>query len=252
VTSEDAFGKPLVEYTRNGVKTMKSLNHARGWLLDSTSYSEAYDFVTLQMLTNTFDEAGNLRARKRVDPLRMGDSIESFDYDLLDRVKSSHVQVKSEDYDVTEPYDYDTLGNIILKGDKTYMYVGCSAGGGPHAVCSVNGGAAFSYDNVGNMVSGNGHKISYTPFNKVSHIENTASSSDGSTTAIDIAYGADGDRIFQDLGTTAGTETARTLYVGMGGVGKRALLTFSWARDPCGMKLRTDGSGEAGGAARRG
>jgi RHS repeat-associated protein len=220
VTSADAFGNPQGEYTKNGVQTTKSLNRARGWSLYSISTSQANNDVVLQAHFNTFDEAGNLRARLRVDPERMGDSTESFDYDVLDRVKSSHVQVKSEGYDATDSYDYDGIGNLTVKGDKTYSYIGCAAGGGPHTVCSVNGGTAYSYDNVGNMISGNGRKIGYTPFNKVSHIENTAASSDGSTPSIDFVYGADGDRVIQSVGTTAGTETSRTLYIGMGGVGK--------------------------------
>jgi RHS repeat-associated protein len=225
VTDQDSLGNTEIEYTRNGVKTMKSLNPARGWLLRSDSFSEGDHAVWAQLLTNTFDEAGNLRARKRTVPALMGDSLESFDYDSLDRVTSSRVQVKSEGYDVTEPYEYDGdggngIGNLTVKGDKTYSYVGCAAGGGPHTVCSVNGGPAYSYDHAGNMTSGNGRKVGYTPFNKVSHIENISASSDGSTPSIDFVYGADGDRVIQSVGTTAPSETGRTVYVGMGSVGK--------------------------------
>jgi RHS repeat-associated protein len=218
--TEDVLGNPSIEYTRNGVKTWNDRNETNGWLLGSSSLAQADNHTILQEFSNTFDEAGNLRVRKRKDPTRMGDSVETFDYDLIDRLKSSHVVVAAEKYDSDESFKYDTIGNLTEKGGKTYSYVGCAAGGGPHALCSVDSGEAYSYDGNGNMVSGNGRTVAYTYFNKVKEIKGGNALSDGTKPVIQIVYGADGDRVIQSVETSAGTGTAHTLYVGMGGTGK--------------------------------
>ena len=101
----------------------------------------------------------------------MADSVESFGYDSLDRLTLSEVKIPSENYDAPESFAYDDLGNLTQKGGKIYTYAGCTAGGGPHAVCTVDGSTGYSYDQNGNMVIGNGRTVSYNPFNKVSHIE---------------------------------------------------------------------------------
>ena len=78
------------------------------------------------------------------------------------------------------------IGNLTEKGGKTYTYAGCGAG--PHAVCTVGGGAPFEYDANGNMTSGNGRTVAYNPANKPVHIGND-------TGTVDFIYGADGHRV---------------------------------------------------------
>ena len=63
-----------------------------------------------------------------------------------------------------------------------------------------------------------------TKLNKVSHIEGKLNAAGGASPTVDFMYGADGNRVVQLTGTTAsgntGGDTARTVYVGMGGTGK--------------------------------
>jgi RHS repeat-associated protein len=214
----NAAGQVTDEVTRNGVETVSTRNNATGWLTGSSTTALADNNTLIQKWTNSFDEAGNLLGRLRAEPSNMADSTETFVYDALERLTSAEVKVSG--YDATEGYAYDNIGNLTQKGDKTYTYTGCTTGGGPHAVCTVDNGTAYSYDPNGNMTVGNDHKVSYNPFNKVSHIEGKLNAPGGSSPTVDFVYGADGNRVVQRTGTTAGDETARTVYVGMGGTGK--------------------------------
>ena len=214
----NAAGQVTDEVTRNGVETVSTRNNPTGWLMGSTTTALADNNTLIQKWTNSFDEAGNLLSRARSEPSNMADSTETFVYDALERLTSA--EVKTAGYDATEGYAYDNIGNLTQKGGKTYSYTGCTTGGGPHAVCTVDNGTPYSYDPNGNMVSGNGRTVTYNPFNKVSHIVGTLNAPTGSSPTVDFMYGADGNRVVQRTGTTAGDETARTVYVGMGGTGK--------------------------------
>jgi RHS repeat-associated protein len=218
-TASNAAGQVTAERTRNGVETVSTRHPSTGWLMNSESTAKADNATLIQKWANTYDEAGNLRSRARSEPIDMADSLETFGYDYLERLTSAEVKV--EDYDVTESFAYDKVGNLTQKGGKTYSYTGCTLGGGPHAVCQVGGGEAYSYDPNGNMVQGNGRKVMYNTFNKVSHIEGKLSAPGGASPWINFAYGADGNRVIQSIGTTASElEEERTVYVGMGGTGK--------------------------------
>jgi RHS repeat-associated protein len=153
----------------------------------------------------------------------MADSTETFGYDILDRVTSS--TVASGSYQATEGFAYDYVGNLTHKGQKSFAYTGCAAGGGPHTICSVDGGSAYSYDLNGNMVAGNSRSVSYNAANKVVHIQGQPATGGGPLPTVDFAYGADRLRVVQSVGTKASAtsdpvESARTVYVGMGGTGK--------------------------------
>ncbi len=207
----NAAGQVTEEYTRNGVKTIATRNASTGWLRGSSVTAQADANTLIQGLTFAYDEVGNLRGRTRSMPSEMADSTETFGYDQLDRLITAQVKIPSTAYDVTEEtYAYDGIGNLTEKGGKTYTYAGCGAG--PHAVCTVGGGAPFEYDANGNMTSGNGRTVAYNPANKPVHIGND-------TGTVDFIYGADGHRVMQSVGTN-GSESARTVYVGLGGTGK--------------------------------
>ena len=148
------------------------------------------------------------------------DSTETFVYDSLDRLKTAQLKIPSTGYDVTESYSYDGLGNLTQKGGKTYAYTGCTAGGGPHAVCTVDGGTPFEYDANGNMTSGRERTVQYNPANKPIHIDSHPTTSQSNDTGtVDFVYGADGHRVVQSAVGKDG-EVARTVYVGLGGTGK--------------------------------
>jgi RHS repeat-associated protein len=168
----------------------------------------------------TYDEAGNLRTRARSTPTELADSIETFGYDSLDRLTTTGTNYPSAPWlNGTDSYEYNYSGNITKKNGDPYTYGNCNAG--PHAVCSVGGIDQFVYDANGNMTSGNHRTVGYNPSNKPIHIESQPSSLPGSTTAtVDFIYGADGQRVVQSVGTVDGGESARTVYVGLGGTGK--------------------------------
>ena len=219
----NAAGQVIDEFTRNGVETVSTRNPSTGWLLGATTTAVADNNTVIQQWNNTFDEAGNLRSRSRSQPANMADSTETFEYDILDRVTSS--TVASESYQATEGFDYDYVGNLTQKGQKSLAYTGCAAGGGPHTICSVDGGSGYSYDLNGNMVAGNSRSVSYNAANKVVHIQGQPATGDGPLPTVDFAYGADRLRVVQSVGTKATAtsdpvESARTVYVGMGGTGK--------------------------------
>jgi RHS repeat-associated protein len=222
--SMNAAGQVTDEYTRNGVETVSTRNPSTGWLMDATTTAVADNNTLIQKWTNTYDEAGNLRSRARSEPSNMADSVETFGYDLLDRLTLSEVKIPSESYDVPESFTYDSLGNLTQKGGQTYSYTGC--GGRPHAVCQV-GNTNYAYDANGNMTNASlpevatGKLINYNSANKVINITNTPSVSNAATiNTVAFIYGADGNRVVQSVGTAAQGESARTVYVGMGGTGK--------------------------------
>jgi RHS repeat-associated protein len=225
--SMNAAGQVTDEQTRNGVETVSTRNPSTGWLLGQTVTSHADDENVVQDLKLKFDEAGNLRTRMRSEPRDMADSTETFGYDLLDRLTSAEVKVPTEGYDDPESFAYDTLGigNLTQKSGKTYTYGGCGAG--PHAVCTVGGGTAYAYDLNGNMTAGNDRTVNYNGSNKVTRISHATGAADsGNADVVAFAYGADGNRVVQSVGTTTSagstdiTESARTIYVGLGGTGK--------------------------------
>jgi len=231
-TAMNALGQVTAEYTRNGVETLANRNPSTGWLMGSTSTAHAENDTVIQNWGYRYDAGGSLRGRSRTDKVNTADSDEIFTYDSLDRLKTSEVKIPSQNgYDVTETYDYDSLGlgNLTQKGAKTYSYTGCMAGtpgmagtraAGPHAVCGVTGSALFKYDLNGNMIDSGDRRIDYDATNKVIHIDSHPTPTQGNDTGVvDFIYGADGNRVVQ-IASGGPTSSARTLYVGMGGTGK--------------------------------
>jgi hypothetical protein len=115
------------------------------------------------------------------------------------------------------------LDSLLKLFDRMYTYgSGCSAGArpaGPHAVCTVGGSTPFSYDDNGNMTVNGTRTVQYNPENKPVEIISDPMSSQGNDTGtVDFMYGADGNRVVQQV--TSGTTAARTVYVGLGATGK--------------------------------
>jgi RHS repeat-associated protein len=213
-TSMNALGQVTGEYTRNGVVTARDRNPATGWLLATSGVANADGGILIQDWGYGYDEAGNLRGRRRADRINAIHSVETFGYDRLNRLTSSTVTVGAQQTSST--YDYDQLGNLTLKDGADYAYTGCMAGprtAGPHAVCTVNGGARFNYDANGNMLDGNGRSVAYNSANRPTRI-----SRNGGAAVVEFAYGADGHRVLQSA--SAGGTVARTVYVGLGDAGR--------------------------------
>jgi RHS repeat-associated protein len=200
--SMNAAGQVTSEYTRNGVETTSIRNGATGWLQSTTTIAHADADKKLQELTFHYDQAGNLRFRSNT-----GVTAETFGYDSLNRLTSA--QGMSPGIPYSESYAYDPIGNVTSKAAKIYTYGTCGAG--PHAVCTVDGGPAFTYDPNGNMVASNGRTVSYNVQNKPVHMS-------GNGAEIAFMYGADGNRVVQAV--TGGSASGRTIYVGLGETGK--------------------------------
>jgi RHS repeat-associated protein len=213
----NAGGQVTDEVTRNGVETKSDRDDATGWLLGSSSVSQADGNRLIQKWGYHFDEVGNLLWRGRSDTVNASPSEETFTYDGLNRLLTSTVAITGESYNQGDSFTYDALGNVHTKNGAIYTYSTCAAGSrpaGPHAVCSVAGGASYSYDLNGNMIStSDGRAVTYNASNKPTLIQK-------GVTSVGFAYGADGTRVVQDVNQTATGDFQRTVYVGMGDTGK--------------------------------
>lgn len=196
----DAHGVVTKERFGNNVETVRSFNPASGNLTQlRTGPSSAPSSV--QNLTLGYDTLGNVTSRT--------DSVagvgESFSYDHFNRLLAVTPTAGSP---TPLTLAYDSSGNITSKSDVgAYSYVAQPAGRSaklPHAV-SQAGGNSYTYDANGNMITGAGRAITWTPFNMPASISTLAGKS--ST----FAYGPERQRIRQT------TETgAVTLYVSSG------------------------------------
>ena len=111
-------------------------------------------------------------------------------------------------------YRYDELGNLTYKSDihggnsnghYVYGQAGSGQHAGPHAVTSISGLGAFTYDDNGNQISGNGRQVTYNSFNKPTRIVKG-----GKETL--MWYGPERQMIQQQQPTPNGLETIK--YVG--------------------------------------
>jgi RHS repeat-associated protein len=225
--SMNALGQVTDEQMRNGVETVANRNPVTGWLLGSMSTAHDDGNTVIQKWGYTYDEIGNLLTRGRSDAVNDASSTEAFRYDLLNRLTSSEVTIAASGTvgasDTTDSFAYDGLGNLSEKDGKSYSYSsGCLAGGrraGPHAVCTVAGGADFVYDGNGNMTTSGSRTVRYNPANKVIQVDSDPSPSQGNDTgSVQFMYGGDGNRVVQSV--TSGNITSRTVYVGLGATGK--------------------------------
>jgi RHS repeat-associated protein len=218
----NALGQVTDEQMRNGVETVSTRNPNTGWLLASTATAHADQDKQIQNWSYGFDEIGNLLTRNRADAVNAATSSETFTYDLTNRLSTS-VVTTSGGSNQPDSFAYDALGNLTQKGGKVYTYgAGCQAGprtAGPHAVCTVAGGAPFVYDANGNLTASGSRSATYSPLGKVTHVESDPATSQGNDTgAVDFMYGADGNRVVQSV--TTGSTNERTIYVGLGATGK--------------------------------
>jgi RHS repeat-associated protein len=218
----NALGQVTDEQMRNGVETASTRNPLTGWLLGSTATAHSDQDRQIQNWSYGFDEIGNLLTRNRADAVNAVTSSETFTYDLTNRLSTSLVTT-SGGGNQPDSFGYDALGNLMQKGGNVYTYgAGCQAGArgaGPHAVCTVAGGAPFVYDANGNLTASGSRSVTYNPSNKVTHVESDPATSQGNDTgSVYFMYGADGNRVVQSV--TSGNTNERTIYVGLGSTGK--------------------------------
>ncbi|GFZ77571.1 hypothetical protein GCM10011403_20870 [Pseudohongiella nitratireducens] len=155
--SYNAFGNPTSSLLGNGLTAVNQYSMATG-LLDSSRVTNNLS-ENLQDNQYTYNKIGNLTNRKRYVESSDETISEDFHYDELNRLTKSEVTGFQD-----KTYQYDAIGNLTFKSDVgSYQYG--QNGAGPHAVTTA-GSASYNYDDIGNMVSGDGRTTTYTTFQK--------------------------------------------------------------------------------------
>lgn len=190
---------------------------------DTTLFSHNYQY----------DTVGNVSAI--TNTITSPNEIQGFAYDHRDRLTDWTVrQGDNGTYTTNEQYTYDIIGNIKTKGAATnpitYNYAN-SGNGGPNAVSSrsQNGtpvpGASYSYDNNGNMTSGDGRSYTW-------NYENLPKSIIGNGITEVYGYDPDGARVKRLLTGGAATNPGTTYYMG-------GLYEEEYPRGSSDVKVRT-------------
>ena len=204
ITAQDAFGNITGAQMTNGI-VEGSYYYAPQTGQMRQSYAQS-NRIFHQLYYQQYDVYGNI---KEVENLVTGTS-ESYVYDDLHRLTSNTPSYSGGTL-AAVTYEYDNVGNFTHKsdystnGNSAYVYGNTarsnSENAGPNAVRSVTkpgGTATFTYDDKGNMLTGDGVTASY--FASVKPHKLTR----GSNTS-EFFYGSDGARYKQVKG-------ADTLY----------------------------------------
>jgi RHS repeat-associated protein len=147
----------------------------------------------VQNLSYVWDDAGNLSSRQ---DLRQA-LTESFTYDALDRLTLASGPAAQ-----STSIAYDAIGNISSKtGVGSYTYHATRK----HAVVSA-GGASYSYDGNGNLISRSGATVTWSSYNLPTYL------ADPSGYFAQFWYAPDRSRWKQVSSYAGATET--TIYVG--------------------------------------
>lgn len=126
---------------------------------------------SVQNLNYAWDSLGNLSNRSDLSSRNLN---ENFSYDKLNRLTGSVLTNGTPSSPISTSYSYDALGNITCKSDVVghdcvadptgYSY---GSGAGPHAVTSITGTSAgtYQYDADGNMINRDGTVITWNSDN---------------------------------------------------------------------------------------
>ena len=168
INGMDARGNITSEIFGNGLTAVHDFHASTGLVKDV--YFDAGPMYLQHFHYEYDDPFGNVTMRSNV--VKGVDEI--FTYDSLQRLQSStrHGEVTN--------YEYDAIGNLMVKSDfaTSYAYgdASRSLGGnaGPHAVRQIQhkNGLTFTYnyDANGNLLSGFNRLLIYDPFNKPTRI----------------------------------------------------------------------------------
>ncbi|WP_462163192.1 RHS repeat domain-containing protein [Pseudoalteromonas xiamenensis] len=161
ISKLDEFGHVSQSALGNGLKDARYYSRINGQMTGTSVFGVSGENL-LNLTYDEYDGFGNLK-KMNVHIGQVGEQYqftESYDYDVLHRLKSNGVAGFT-----TVSYDYDAVGNLVLKSDygNTYDYstsLPGHSGGGNNAVKQVtkinNTKVGFSYDGRGNMTKGDG------------------------------------------------------------------------------------------------
>jgi len=181
-TAQDASSRVTNAALGNGLELVSTFNPNTGRLTDGTVKASA----ALRLHeAYQYDKLGNVS--QRLQEWGSTSFIENFDYDQLNRLKSSTIVGYGG-----QAFTYDDIGNLKSKtgvgsGDYVYPAAGSQR---PHAVSSIPGIGSFNYDDNGNMLSGAGRTVTWTSFDMPLTIAKGSASST-------FHYGADYERVKQ-------------------------------------------------------
>lgn len=166
----------------NGLTVSRDYNRYTGRLTQG-SVQNPQNLAQLQEGYD-YDVLGNVMQRSQYWP--GAGFTESFDYDKLNRLKTSQVLGQP-----LQSFSYDAIGNLKSKtGNGDYAYPAQGPGAiRPHAVQSIASLGSFVYDDNGNLSSGAGRSASWTSFDLPLRISKIV---DGSSSS--FAYGPEHQR----------------------------------------------------------
>lgn len=193
VNAKNWSGATTQETLGNSIKTTRAIDAVTGWT--TSLQSGVGGGAGRQNESYLHDKVGNVIQRQESN---LG-LTESFFYDDLYRLTSSTLG-SSTNLSVT----YDGMGNINSRSDVAGGATWTYDPSRKHAVLSAGGGA-YSYDPNGNVVSRNGHMISWSSFNYPTALA-------GSGESTQFAYGPDRQYYRQIYSGPSGIET--TYYIG--------------------------------------
>ncbi|ODS22611.1 hypothetical protein AB835_13215 [Candidatus Endobugula sertula] len=205
VLQRNAYGEITQERLGNGVTTNRNYDLRMGRIAKiATQSTNANQY---QQLSYLHDSAGNLLQRRSQRNSASENLTETFQYDNLHRLTAATTTgLNSGSRTIT--HAYDALGNITQKSDRSdvngYTYGEGSAGA--HAVTRIehNGQTTiYQYDSKGNMIARGDQNLTYSVFNKPTHITET-------NTTTQFQFGPDRQRFYQD--TTHNSTQTKTRY----------------------------------------
>lgn len=171
----DARGNVLHAQLGNGLAQHARFDAATGLVIEQGLGHDGNNDYTHQYREYSWDVAGNLLSRHdRVNQVK-----ENFQYDVLNRL--TRIQLSAAGYTGNQSFAYDAAGNLKQKANLRNFQYGEGINGElrPHAVIGVdryNGDTkldtlVYLYDANGNAEHAAGRDITWSSYNKPTHIK---------------------------------------------------------------------------------
>lgn len=213
----------------NGLTERRTYDPDRGWIDSHTLMPPSGSTPLFEATYPGRDTTGRLTRSVTSTAGVPAAVTETFGYDELGRLTAHTTSRRPAPQ--PEVFEYDAIGRMTRSPSACgYRYDPAH----PHAVTSTDAGHSRAYDPTGNLLAGTGPtgrkmQIDWTPTGMPHHIGN-------GTTAVSMAYDADGQRVRR--GTITGTTYYFGRYLEQDGTG---LTRYYWAGDR--LIARRDGGG---------
>jgi RHS repeat-associated protein len=218
----NAWGKAEQSTYANGINNRAVFDAQSGRLTNltagpsttSTVVDQRYAWDSVNLLTQRIDAIGDASGTQVLD---------TFQYDKLGRLTQYQVSGNASPASRTVMLQYNALGLLLAKSDVgNYSYPAQGVvNGRPHAVQSIVGIGAYSYDLNGNAITagaGKWRSLAYTSFNLPDGTNGIAGAS--GTPRATWQYDENHQRIREDRVNASGTRTTWSLHPdNQGGLG---------------------------------